>query len=97
VQQREIIRLILGIGALVFVLLHRPELKKLPAWGTLLTAFSLVLLSWTVAALEDALWPKALKLIEHSCYALSSLILAMWCWRLFATRWEEGHGVHRGG
>ncbi len=96
-QEPETIRLALGIGALVFVLLHRPALRKLPGWGTLVAAFSVVLLGWTAAALKGVLWQDALNVIKHSCYAASSLLLAMWCWRLFATRWEEGHGLYRGG
>jgi len=97
VQEREIIRLILGIGALVFVLAHRPALRRLPAWGTLVTAFGVVLLGWAIGALKGALWGEILNAVEHSCYAVSSLLLAMWCWRLFATQWDEGHGLHRGG
>lgn len=96
-QEREIIRLILGIGAVVFVLLHRPALRRLPAWGTLATAFSVVLLGWTVGVVKGVLWGDILNVVEHSCYAVSSLLLAMWCWWLFATQREEGHGLNRGG
>ena len=90
----EIVMLLLGIGVLIFVLKNRVGLKRLPASGILMTAFSLLLVSWLATVLEglmeSILWNTFFNLLEHAGLAASSLLTAIWCWKAFADKREEG-------
>jgi len=81
VQQNEIIALLLSLGVLLFVLHNRRRLAHLPAWGVLLAAFYVLLAGRVLTVLEGLFLEEALNLAEHVCYAVSSVLLAVWCWR----------------
>jgi hypothetical protein len=88
VQENELILLILGIGVLAFFALGRVRIKELPGWRMFLVAFAVLTIGWVLTVLEGFFWPYALNLLEHVCYALSSILLAVWCWQVFADRGE---------
>ena len=82
-QENEIIRLLLGLGVLVFVIASRSRLRRVPAWSVLSAAFAVLLIGWIITILEGFIWESALNYIEHLCYAGSAVFLLVWCWRVF--------------
>ena len=55
-QQNEIVMLILGVGVLIFTIINRAGLRRLPSCGILMTAFYLLLATWVATVLEDFIW-----------------------------------------
>lgn len=88
VQENEAITLILGVGVLLSFVIGRARIRKLPAWRTFLIGFVVLTAGWAFTVLEGFLWPEALNLVEHACYALSSILLCVWCWRVRASARE---------
>ncbi|MBW2365308.1 MAG: hypothetical protein JRF25_09650 [Deltaproteobacteria bacterium] len=86
IQENELILLILGMGVFAFFVLGRVRIKELPGWRTFLLAFAVLMVGWVFTVLEGFFWPEVLNLLEHICYAVNSILLAVWCWRVFADR-----------
>jgi len=87
VQENEIIGLLLGVGILIFILANRSRLVNLPAVRILLASYYILLAAWVLTVLEGFFWGQAINLVEHVCYALSAVLIAVWCWRLCS--WKE--------
>ncbi len=83
IQENEIVMLMLGIGVMVFVLLNRSRLKKIPFSGIIITAFYVVLAGWGLTVLEGFFWGDILNFIEHLCYIASAVLMLAWCWKVF--------------
>ena len=88
VQENEIVMLILGLGVLVFVVANRTPLRRFQASGILMVGFYLLLAGWTLTVLEGFFWEGLLNYFEHTCYAIGSVLVALWCWRVFGGRKE---------
>jgi uncharacterized membrane protein len=84
IQENEVIMLLLGVGVLVFMLANWKRLRRLPASRAMSHAFHLLVLASILTVLEGFFWPGPLNFLEHACYAGSALLLAAWCWRVFA-------------
>lgn len=93
IEQSGVLLLLLGASVLLLIAAHRSRLKRLQAWQVLLAAYFVLLAGWVLEALEGVFGGAALALFEHTCYATSSVLLAVWCWRIFATPREPGHEV----
>ena len=89
-QQNEIVMLLLGVGVLIFTIRNRAGLKRLPAYGILMTAFYLLLVTWTATVLEGFIWNSFFNLLEHTTLAASSVLTAIWCWKAFADKKKTG-------
>jgi len=83
IQQNEIILLLLGLGALIFILGNRPRLQLLPRSKILISGFYMLLASWILTILEGFLLGELLNFIEHICYAGSAVLMAVWCRQVF--------------
>lgn len=83
IQQNELIIFLLGMGGMLFVLVNRPRVERLPASRVLVASFFILLGGWLMTILEDLFWEDFLNLMEHISYALSSVFIALWCWRVF--------------
>ncbi len=81
--ENEIVMLLIGVGVLIFILGSRRRLKSLPASNILIAGFYVLLASWTVTVLEGFFWEPFLNYIEHGCHAVSAVIVAVWCWKVF--------------
>jgi uncharacterized membrane protein YvlD (DUF360 family) len=79
----EIVMLLIGVGVLIFILGSRPRLKSLPASNILIAGFFMLLVSWIVTVLEGFFWESFLNYIDHGCYAVGSVLMAVWCWKVF--------------
>ena len=89
VQENEVIMLILGIGVLIFTLVYRKAIKRIPAWQTLISGFYMLIVAWISTVLEGFFWEVPLNYVEHLSYACSSTLLAVWCWMLLYGRNKE--------
>ena len=88
IQENEVVMLILGIGVMIFFTAGRVRIKELPSWRMFLLAFVVLLAGWVLTVLEGFFWLETLNLIEHICYAVSTILIAVWCWRVFVFRGE---------
>ena len=86
IASNEVIGLIFSIAVLVFYLWNRPRLRELPAFGILLAAFLSLLVGLVLTILEGLFWQETLNLLEHVGYAVSALLLTLWCWLVFGKR-----------
>lgn len=82
IHENEIIMLILGGGVLIFTLVHQVRIKRIPAWRTLMAGFYILLVAWVLTVLEGFFWKTLLNYLEHLGYALSAILVAVWCWQL---------------
>ena len=78
IQENEAIQLLLGVGALVFILVNRRRLRDRPGSGALQGAVVLMVGGWACTVLEGYLWPAALNLLEHACYLGASALVLVW-------------------
>ena len=82
-QGNEVVLLVLGIGVLLLIVGNRHKLKYLPAYKILLTAFLISFTGWVATVIEAFLWENTINAIEHICYMVSAIFLAIWCWKAF--------------
>ena len=88
IHENEIIMLLLGLGVLIFILGNHVQLKRFPASKILMAGFYMLLGGWLLTVLEGFFWEGLLNYLEHMCYAGSSLLIAMWCWKIFKSKKE---------
>ncbi len=96
-EERDILILLLTVGALTFAVANRPRLRLMPAWPLLWAGFCLALAGWALSALQALFLRDELTFLEHTSYMASSGVTAAWCWRVFAARREGGRDVDRNG
>jgi len=84
IQQNEIIMLLLGIGCMIFILVNKQKVKRIPVAKTLIAGFYVLLAGYVLTILEGLFLKDLLNVLEHICYASSSILMAVWCWKLFA-------------
>jgi hypothetical protein len=85
-QENEFIGLFMGVCLLVYLGANRPRLAGLPSVTVLLASFNSLLVAWALTVLQEYWSWEAVTLFEHVFYALSALLLAVWCWRVFGLR-----------
>lgn len=85
-QENEIVMFLLGIGVFIFTLINQLKLKRLPEWKILISGFYFLIAGWTLTVLEGFFWKGTLNYLEHICYAVSSVLVAIWCWRAFGDK-----------
>jgi Na+/H+-dicarboxylate symporter len=84
IQQNEIIMLLLGIGCMMFILTNKQKVKRIPVAKTLIAAFYMLLAGYVLTILEGLFWTEILNVLEHICYSASAILMAVWCWKIFA-------------
>lgn len=83
VQPNEIVMLLLGAGVFVFAIRNQEGLKRLPSWEILMTTFFLLMMSWIATVLESFFWESFFNHLEHAGLAVSSVLTAIWSWKVF--------------
>jgi len=83
IQENEIITLLLGIGVMIFILANKQKVKRIPAAKILIAGFYVLLAGWVLTILEGLFWRELLNVLEHICYTASSILVAVWCWKIF--------------
>jgi len=91
VQENELLTLLIAVGVLVFIATGGARIRKLPQWRWCLTAYLVMTVGWTLTVLEGLFWGDTLNLLEHICYTISSITLAIWVGRVFlgGQRWQK--------
>ena len=84
IQQNEIIMLLLGIGCLIFIWVNKQKVKRIPVAKPLIAGFYVLLAGYLLTFLEGLFWNDLLNVLEHICYTASSILMAVWCWKIFA-------------
>jgi hypothetical protein len=74
---------LLSTGCVIFIFVNRQKLKRIPLARTLIAGFSVLLAGYALTILEGLLWNDFLNILEHICYTASSILLAVWCWKIF--------------
>lgn len=82
-QENEIIMLILSVGVLIFILIYRRQILRMPASPLLLAAFGTLVAASIFTILEGLPLGKLFKLLEHVLYALGSVLLACYVFQVF--------------
>ena len=94
IYENEVIMFMLGLGVLIFVVLNYFHLKRIPSFGVLLVGFCILVVAWWLTVLEGffreaSFWYSSVNFLEHLCYAVSGIVVAIWCWSAFG-RVKEG-------
>lgn len=82
-HENELMVWILGSVVLVFLLVYRNELRRLPARALLFTAYLFLWIAWAATNLEHLFWYRLFNVVEHVAYALNAVVLLAWCWFAF--------------
>ena len=80
--ENEVIMLFLGIGVFIFSISFRDKIKRICLWKNLMAGFYVLLVGWTLTILEAFYFEKICNFFEHVSYAVSSIIILIWCIRL---------------
>ena len=86
IQQNEIIMLLLGVGCMIFIWANKQEVKRIPVSKTLTAGFYVLLAGYVLTILEGLFWEDLLNILEHICYATSSILMAVWCWKILPSK-----------
>ena len=84
IQQNEIIMLLLGIGCLIFIWVNKQKVNRIPVAKPLMAGFYVLLAGYVLTFLEGLFWQDFLNVLEHICYTASSILMAVWCWKIVA-------------
>ena len=94
IEPNEFAMLLLGVGVLIFTVSNWRSLQRLPYFGMIMTVFYLLLATWIATVLEgkteDTIWNSLFNLIEHAGFAASSVLTAVWCWKVLAVKKKTG-------
>lgn len=82
-QENEVVMLFLGIGVLAFLILNREQIKSITGWRILMGAFYLLLGGWFLTVFEHIAFAVTSNFLEHVCYLASSILIALWCRKVF--------------
>jgi len=85
IQENEIIVLFLALGVLIFILGSRQKFQRIPVSKIFVAGFYVLLAGWILTVLEGLFWQELLNILEHICYAASSVLMAVWCWKVFGS------------
>ena len=90
VAHDELIMLIISLAVVIQIVANFHFLKKLRGIFLILSSFTLVTLSAFCTVVEGLVFPEVLNYIEHLSFMSASILLAIWCWRVFASKKQEG-------
>mgnify|MGYP001011524888 CR=1 FL=1 len=83
VNEGEAILLILATGVLIWLLMSRRAIVKVPHSRILQLAYYILYISFSCTVFESLFLFHLLNTLEHICYALSMLLVTMWCYKMF--------------
>lgn len=89
IHENEIIMSVAGLGLLIFILLRHHPFKTIPSSKLLLAGFCVIVAGWVLRVAEGFIWANLLNYLEHTCYAVSSILVALWCRRTFKREKEK--------
>ncbi len=80
VEENELLTLLVALAVVVFVVVNRAGLTALPRSNLSMAAFFSLAAGLTFTVLEGLMWRDGFNVLEHACYAASSILLAVWVW-----------------
>ncbi len=83
VQENELIIFLLGAAVLIFLIVNRQSVINIPEHKILTTSFYVLSFAWAATIVEGFFLGDLLNLFEHLSYAASSVLLTVWCWKVF--------------
>lgn len=86
IQENEMVMFIIGAGVFLFTVAYRVQLKRIPEWRILISAFRILVAAWLLTILEGFFWGETLNYLEHFCYACSTVLMVIWCWKIAFNR-----------
>ena len=89
IYTNEVVMLILGLGVFWFVMLNKYKIRRILAWKLLLYAFYFLMAGWFFTVIEGFILLPFFNLLEHVSYSVSSIIMAMWCYKIAHPKREE--------
>jgi hypothetical protein len=89
-HENEVVMLLLGVGIFLFMLMNISHIRHISFWKILIASYSLLLTGWILTVLEGYFLESLLNFLEHLSYAMSSLVLAVWCFKVFGDIRKEG-------
>lgn len=89
-HENEVVMLLLGVGIFLFLLLNLSHIRHISFWKILIVSYSLLLAGWILTVLEGYFLESLLNFLEHLSYVTSSLVLAVWCFKVFGNSRKEG-------
>ena len=81
--------LLLSIGVLIFILVNRRLVMRIQAARLLVAAFCVLLAGYVFTVFEGLYREDLFNFLEHACYAGSSVLIALWCIKVFKPK-ESG-------
>ncbi len=82
IEQGEIVTLILSISCLIQFIVRKKQLRKVPFSSLLYISYFCLFLGFIMTVLETFFLQNLLNFLEHFAYALSTILLASWCWNI---------------
>ena len=89
IQESEFMVLLIGLGVLFFIILNWKHIEQLATRNILLLSFCTLIVGWILTILEGFIFEEIFNFFEHTCFAISALLLALWSWKEFSNQ-EEG-------
>ena len=89
IQDNEVVMLLMAIGVLIFILVNRRLIMRIEAARVLVAALCVLLAGYVFTVLEGFFLGDLLNFLEHLCYAASSVLIALWCMKVFKPK-ESG-------
>ena len=83
IQESEIILFILATGVLFSILANQKRIYNLFGCCCLVMAYYVLYAGWALTILEGFFFEDILDCLEHLCYALSMIFVAMWSYKIF--------------
>ena len=89
VSHDELIMLIISLAVVIQIVANFHFLKRLPGSPLILSSFAFVALSAFCTVVEGFVFVEVLNYIEHLSFMTASILLAIWCWRVFGSKKQE--------
>ncbi|MGB2631251.1 MAG: hypothetical protein WBD24_07200 [Candidatus Omnitrophota bacterium] len=83
VHENEVLMFLLGAGVMIFIISNRQRVRSIPASNILFIGYAVLLAGWMLTILEGFFLEKVLNYLEHISYAVSSILIVVWCWKVF--------------
>ncbi len=79
IEKSEFLLLLLSMGILIFLAGNASKFRQIQHSKTLIISFLIFFVGWVVTVLEGFFWESILNPIEHICYIVGAVFLAIWC------------------
>jgi len=89
IQQNELITLLVGFGGVLYIVFNKTRLTRIPGFQILFSSYMILCAGWIFTVVEGFFLGSFVNALEHLCYAVSSILAAVWC----HTVCGRGYGV----